>query len=69
MIPNISGGSGGISSADNGHMSTGDASFGTNTVTHAPVNIGGSTVNNQKWLYVAGGVAALFLISKMWGKK
>jgi len=68
MIPGINTGGGGMSNADNGHMSTGPSSFGTNTVTHAPVNIGGSTVNNNTWMYIAGGIAALFLLMKLRGK-
>ena len=54
---------------DNGHMSTGDTNFGAYTVTHAPVNIGGSTVNGNKWLYAVAAIAGLFLYFKSKGRK
>lgn len=51
MIPGINTGGGGISNADNGHISTGAKTFGPSTVYHAPVNLGGSTVNDNKFTY------------------
>jgi len=70
-FPGISTGGGGLSNADNGHMSTGNKEFGPNAVYHAPVNIGGSTINDNKIMYALLALAAVgaYVLLKKKGRK